>query len=255
VGAEAQEMQRWGIRVAVALACLVVVAGSLYKLAKSRTTQLLGRLVVRVETSKPVVALTFDDGPTPIAVDEIINSLGARNVRATFFVTGSELARNPEAGHRLVAAGHELGNHTFSHDRMVLKSYAFIRSEIERTDALIRAAGHVGPIHFRAPFCKKLLWLPWFLWRTDRTSVTWDVEPDSYGDVSKNAERITAHVLERARPGSIILLHVWYPSNAPARAAIPGIVDGLRARGFRLVTVNELLALAPPASRKHLPTW
>jgi peptidoglycan/xylan/chitin deacetylase (PgdA/CDA1 family) len=237
-------MKRWGARLAVGLACLVVAAGSLFRLSKSRSVQVLGRLVTRVETSERVVALTFDDGPTAGAIDEILGLLASRNVRATFFVTGADLAATPEAGRRLVAAGHELGNHTYSHERMVLKSQAFIRSEIEKTDGLIRAAGEAGPINFRAPFCKKLVGLPWFLWRTRRTSVTWDVEPDSYAGVSRSVDRITAHVLGRARPGSIILLHVWYSGNAPARAAIPAIVEGLRARGYRFVTVNELLALS-----------
>jgi hypothetical protein len=67
----------------------------------------------------------------------------------------------------------------------------------------------------------RLVGLPWFLWRAGRTSVTWDVEPDSYAGVSTSAERIATHVLEPTRPGSIILLHVWYPGNAPARAAPP----------------------------------
>ena len=158
---------------------------------------------------------------------------------------GGDLARDPRLGRRLVEAGHELGNHTYSHDHMILKSQAFIRREIEATDALIAASGQRTPSCFRAPFCWKLFGLPWYLARTDRTSLTWDVEPVGDLDPKATSVQIASDVLARARPGSIILLHVWYGRNAAARSAIPTIVDGLQARGYRLLTVSELLALAP----------
>lgn len=215
----------------------------LHQLARSRTVQLFGRLVPRIEVTAPVVALTFDDGPSPERLDQILEPLAARRVRATFFVTGAELAAAPEAGPRLVAAGHELGNHTYTHARMVFRSPRFIRDEVERTDALIRGSGHQGPIYFRPPFCYKLVGLPWFLRTTGRTSVTWDVEPDSYPDVAASAPGIARYVLERTRPGSIILLHVWHYSRQTSRAAIPMIVDALQAKGYRFVTINELVRL------------
>src|SRR5437899_2186474 len=126
--------------IVIVVAMLVVLSG-LRELARSRTLQVFGRLVARVDASERVVALTFDDGPTAARVDEIIRVLAAHRVRATFFVTGAELAAVPEAGRRLVSAGHELGNHTYSHQRMVLKSPGFVRQEVERTDDLIRASG------------------------------------------------------------------------------------------------------------------
>ena len=221
---------------------LAVALAGLYQLARSRTVQVLGDLVARVETEQRVVALTFDDGPTREAIDDVLRDLGARGVRATFFVNGSSLADAPELGPRLVAAGHELGNHTYTHARMVFRSPAFIRAEVERTDELIRAAGQHGEVFFRPPFCWKLLGLPWYLWRNGRTTVTWDVEPDSPpfgGDV----EGIVSEGARRVRPGSIILLHVWYPGREPSRAAVPILIDRLRAQGYRFVTVRELLAL------------
>src|SRR5687768_3620739 len=144
-------MRALRIVLAVLLVGIVFLYGTL-QLSRSRTFQLFGELVDRVETDRPVVALTFDDGPIEALTDSLIRVLDRRQVEATFFITGGELAENVEAGARLVAAGHELGNHTYTHQRMVRRSQAFIRNEIESTDSLIRAAGHVGPIHFRPPF-------------------------------------------------------------------------------------------------------
>lgn len=231
-------------RTAAAALVLVAIAAVLFPLHRSRTFQLFGRIVPRVETRDSVVALTFDDGPTTSRADGMLEYLRANRVTATFYLTGSGVAGHPDVARRLVADGHELGNHTWSHRTMVLRSPAFIRAEVERTDSAIRSAGFRGPITFRPPYSKKLLGLPLFLARTGRVTVTWDVEPESYAAVDGDAERIARHVLERVRPGSIILLHPWYRSREPSRRAVPAIVEGLRARGYQLVTVTELRARA-----------
>jgi peptidoglycan/xylan/chitin deacetylase (PgdA/CDA1 family) len=226
---------------AVAVLALLLGLAALWRLVNARDFQFFGRLVAEVDTRDSVVALSFDDGPTEGYTDTMIETLRARGVRATFFVTGKELAAAPAAGRRLVAAGHELGNHSYSHSRLVLKSMGRIREEVERTDSLIHAAGHAGPIHFRPPYGDKLVGLPWYLSRTGRTTVTWSVEPDSYADVAETPEGIVTHVLGRARPGAIIILHVWYDSRPASRAAVGPMIDSLHARGYRVVPVRELL--------------
>jgi peptidoglycan-N-acetylglucosamine deacetylase len=228
---------------------LAALAAGAKRLARSRTHQLFGRLVSRVETTQRVVALTFDDGPAPAVADTLLAVLRARGVRVTFFVMGVDLAREPAIARRMVAEGHELANHTYTHRRMVLVSSATVSSEVGRTDSLIRAAGWRGPILFRPPYGYKLVALPRHLAREGRTTVTWDVEPDSYPDVAASPERIVRHVLDRARPGSIILLHPWYPSRATSLAAVGPLVDSLHARGYRVVPVGELLGAHAPASR------
>lgn len=235
-------LARFPMRIAVALMTVAAAMAGLWRVSDLRGWQAFGRIVPRVETDEKVVALTFDDGPTPAGADSILSLLDSLGVRASFFVNGSSLAERPDVGRRFVAAGHELGNHTWSHPRMLLRSQAAIRREVEPTDSMIRLAGHTGPIFFRPPYGKKLFGLPWYLRRTGRTTVTWDVEPESFPEVDGDADRIAAHVLERARPGSIILLHVMYPSRAESRRAVPMIVHGLRQRGYRFVTVSELMA-------------
>ncbi|MEX2570071.1 MAG: polysaccharide deacetylase family protein [Gemmatimonadota bacterium] len=230
------------------LLALLLLIGT-WRLARSRTLQLFGGIVPRVETSAPVVALTFDDGPTAALTDSIVAILDERGARATFFVIGQDLAGSPESGRTLVEAGHELGNHTYTHERMVLRSQDFIREEIEGTDAAIRRAGQTGAIHFRPPYSYKLAGLPYFLRRSGRTTVTWDIEPDSYEDFAASPESIVQHVLDRVAPGSIILLHPWYASRRTSYEAIPMLVDSLQARGYRVTTVSDLLTYGPREDR------
>ncbi|WP_049565913.1 polysaccharide deacetylase family protein [Nonomuraea sp. SBT364] len=227
---------RRGLAVTVAL--LVVVAAGCYLVMNARTFQLAGRLVDRVETGAKVVALTFDDGPDE-HTREIIGILAAEKAPATFFVVGSELRDAPEHAAALVAAGHQLGNHTFTHRRMVFVPPATVAAEIEPTDALIRRAGQRGDIPFRPPTGKKLLTLPLYLAEHDRVTVMWDVEPDS--GATPTSAQIVDQVREQVRPGSIVLLHPWYSNGRQTRGAIAGVVRALRADGYRFVTVGELL--------------
>lgn len=234
------------------LAAVIVALGGLRALARARAFQLFGALVAHGPATAPRVALTFDDGPVAAPLDTLLRILGARGVRATFFVIGAALAENLIAGRRLVAAGHELGNHTFSHRRMVFVSPRTVRQEIEWTDSLIRESGHQGPILFRPPYGVKLVALPLYLEWSNRTTVMWDAEPDSYPDVAATPDGIVRHVLERVRPGSIILLHPWYPVRATSLAAVGPLIDSLHARGYEVVPVRDLLSPAAGA-RATLP--
>jgi peptidoglycan/xylan/chitin deacetylase (PgdA/CDA1 family) len=228
---------------AVALVAGSLVAWSAWQLSKARTWQVFGWIVPRVETDKRLVALTFDDGPSVQYTEEVLAALGEENIKATFFVTGRALVRKPEEARRIVEDGHELGNHSFSHKRMVLKPYGFVKEEIEETDELIRASGHRGEIHFRSPGGKKLILLPYYLWQTRRLNIFWDVAPEGYADVPDEPERIVERVLTETRPGSIILLHVMAKGRPASRQALPGIIKGLKDRGYEFVTVSELLDL------------
>jgi chitin deacetylase len=188
-----------------------------------------------------VVALTFDDGPTPGFTGEVLEILHRAGARATFFVVGSNVEQWPADARAMVAAGHELGNHSYSHGRLVLKSPWLVRSEVLRTDSLIRTAGYTGEIHFRPPNGKKLVVLPWVLSRLGTRTVLWDIEPESFGAVARDPGRIREHVLERVAPGSVILLHPFFESRRPTLTALPGLIEDLQERGYRLVTVSELI--------------
>ncbi|MEV0105959.1 polysaccharide deacetylase family protein [Nocardia sp. NPDC050799] len=230
-------MRRWTAGAAIALAAVLMVGAGGYFLMNSRTYQLAGRLVDRVETSEKVVALTLDDGPSERA-PEVLELLATAGIPATFYLNGRDLVARPELGRAIVAAGHEMGNHTYNHRRMVLVSSGTVADEVEGTDTEIRAAGYQGDITFRPPYGKKLWTLPKYLADHDRTTVTWDVEPE---DGNTATEDIVDAAVDQVRPGSIILLHTMYAAGAASRAAIVPIAAKLHAQGYRFVTVSELL--------------
>jgi peptidoglycan/xylan/chitin deacetylase (PgdA/CDA1 family) len=234
-------MSKWLVLPA-ALAVVFITAIGLWQLSKARSFQLFGDIVARIETSAPRVAITFDDGPTADYTEPVLALLAAHDVRATFFVTGREVEENPDEARAIVDAGHELGNHSWSHPDMTLLGPARIAREIERTNEAIRAAGHQGEIFFRPPFGKKLITLPWYLSRNGRTTIMWDIEPETYPEIAQDPDLIAQHVLDNVRPGSIVLLHVMYGSREASRQALPLIFEGLRVQGYEIVTVSELLA-------------
>jgi peptidoglycan-N-acetylglucosamine deacetylase len=239
-----RRFSRFLILIAVGVALIIAA----WQVSKAKTFQFFGDIIARVPGDEKVVALTFDDGPTQPALDALLPVLRDRGVKATFFLIGNELERRPDLGRRLVAAGHELGNHTHAHKRMLFKSPGFVEQELQRTDALIRSAGHSGDIHFRPPYGAKFLVLPYVLKQQDRKTVMWDIDPDSHAEVAATSSGIVEYVVSRVQPGSIILLHVMYPTRATSRQAVPALIDELQSRGYRFVTVTELLR-SQPASR------
>jgi peptidoglycan/xylan/chitin deacetylase (PgdA/CDA1 family) len=187
-----------------------------------------------------VVALTFDDGPTPDYTDSVLAILADRAVHATFYVIGKQVVEEPDLARRIAAAGHELGNHSYSHHPLESLVPGSVRAEVETTDSLIRAASYDGPITFRPPYGRRKFGLLWYLARTERTIVLWTFDPDTHND---RPDRIVGQALGHVRPGAIFLLHVEAPIRTASRAALPILIDSLRARGYRLVTVQELLRL------------
>jgi peptidoglycan/xylan/chitin deacetylase (PgdA/CDA1 family) len=225
---------------AVLVVALLGTAVGLYRISKSRTYQFFGEIYPRVETSEKVVALTFDDGPTGANTDKILDILESENVKATFYLMGAEIENHPGEAAKIAAAGHEVGNHTYHHERMWFVTPNFVETEIEKTDELIKKAGYTGEITFRPPFGKKLLVLPWYLSSTGRKTITWDVEPETY---FQKSEDMVKYSLESTRNGSIILLHVMYASRTESLKSVEPIIRGLKERGFVFKKVSELIEL------------
>ena len=225
--------------------CTVLVASVVVWKLSSMRAAVLGPTLLRVETTAPLVALTLDDGPTPAYTQPVLDCLDAARAKATFFVVGESLQAHPKLGRAILACGHELGNHSWTHSRLVFRRPSTLRSEVERTDALLREVGQREPIAFRPPYGKRLLDLHAVL--GERPAVLWDIEPESYAELAEDPHALAAHVIQRARAGSVILLHTMFASRDATRAALPELLDGLAAKGLRVTTLSELQSQATAA--------
>ncbi len=223
------------------LLTIVVITFILFKVSKDESFQLFGDIITRVETTEKVVALTFDDGPTKGKTEEILKILKENNVKATFYLVGKDIARNPIQTNLILEDEHEIGNHSYTHEKMILKSINFVSEEIEKTNQEIRNVGYAKSITFRPPYGKKLVILPYYLNKNDILSVTWDVEPDSALSLDSSPEDLVDYTLKHTLPGSIILMHVMFESRKNSMKSISGIIKGLKLEGYRFVTVSELL--------------
>lgn len=230
------------VRLAI-LAFLAVTAGllGLRELVNSSTYQLFGDSVARIHTTEKVVALTFDDGPHPRHTPVVLDVLDTYGVKATFFLMGRNLERHQAVAQEVVRRGHEIGNHSYSHPKMVLMSPARVREEIERTDGLIRRLGVTGPIHFRPPHAVKFVVLPYVLTRMNKLSVLGDVDPEEWKE--PGAAVMTASIMRQVRPGSIIGLHDTLGTETIQ--TLRNILQALTAEGYRFETVSAFVRRRP----------
>ena len=222
--------------------CLFLITFLAYygfkKLATTYKFQLFGDLITHVNTNEKVVALTYDDGPNPPYTNQILDVLKRFQVKATFFVVGKNIEQHPETTRRTISLGHELGNHSFSHEQMISKNMFFIKSEIEKTDQLLRQLGIRSKIHFRAPFGLKRVRLPFILARMRKKNVLWNIDPKDYA--ASSPEIIVDHILKQIKPGSIILMHDGGGERAITVAATETLIQKLQKKGYQFKTVSEL---------------
>ena len=211
----------------------------------------LPAVVGSVPAARGEVALTFDDGPGEWT-DAVLDALAAAGVVATFYVVGDAIEGRESTLRRALAAGHEIGNHGFSHRPLDVLDADAIREEIERTAQAVEQATGVRPVTFRPPGLRY------------NATVMEAARDCGFGQVIAgalvhdwaldSAEEICRRVAARAGDGAIVVLHDGRPRDDPPRCAggthddrwatvraLPGIVDALRARGFSLVTVSRLL--------------
>jgi peptidoglycan/xylan/chitin deacetylase (PgdA/CDA1 family) len=184
------------------------------------------------------VALTFDDGPCPGVTDRLLDILAGRGHRGTFFVVGRRAEAQPGLVAGIEAAGGEVGNHSYSHRCLSGARVEEIAAEVERADAVIRAAG-AQPRHFRPPGGRLTPALLYYLHRARRPPpVLWSacVPAEDRQPPAGIAAAVRSAALP---PGAIVLLH---DDREPLIEALPMILDGLEAAGLRSVTVSDLLA-------------
>jgi len=191
------------------------------------------------------IALTFDDGPDPLWTPRILEILARRDVRATFFVIGERAQQAPDVVREIAAAGHELGNHSWSHPNLWFATPSRTATEIDLTQDLLAEVTGIAPRYFRPPW--GIVNMPMFamLRRRGLTCVFWSIQPEGLRPAPPETQ--TRQVLARAYPGAIVDLHdAEGVAEAPARLheALPAMIDGLRRDGYELTTVTEILSAA-----------
>ena len=199
------------------------------------------RIFYGVSTKQRVIALTFDDGPDPTWTPQVLSILQKKRVAATFFMVGQMVRAHPRFARQVQAAKFPIGSHSWSHPRHPRSP----KAEIERTDAIMQRVLGFKPTLFRPPYGIMNNGLVKVALSRDQNVIIWD----SFGadwDKHATSATIAAKVLKSARPGGIVLLHDGGGHRAKTVAALPHIIDTLRKRGFRFVTVPRILSMGPP---------
>ncbi len=216
-------------------------------------SDLLGPVLASAQVMQPVIAITFDDGPSP-STPQVLDTLNHYHVKATFFLIGKNIERHPDIPARIAAEGHAIGNHTYSHSWWTSIDFPKqIGFEIDKTTSLIQATAHVTPILFRPP---RGLRNPWMIRAAEQrglTVVTWSIQANDWENPKPSPQVIAQRVLSQVKPGSIILLHDGLETRENPQvqnmiAALPIIIETLQAEGYRFVTIPELMKIKNPSS-------
>lgn len=197
-----------------------------------------------------VVALSFDDGPSPYT-PQIVRALARLHAPATFFVVGQQLEYFSAGLFDELRHGFEIGDHTQNHAWLIRLGAGQQYVQIHSVAAEIERLGVPAPTLFRPPYGAYDAATLKVLRRLHMLAVLWSDDP---GDWRRpGARAIVASVLAAARPGSIVELHDGGGDRSQTLHALPAIVDGLRRRHYGLVTVSRLLTVDPPALHQRLP--
>jgi peptidoglycan/xylan/chitin deacetylase (PgdA/CDA1 family) len=195
-----------------------------------------------VHVDGPYIAMTFDDGPSEKLTPKLLDILAAHHIHATFFVIGENAARHPEILQREMREGHEIGNHSWTHPALGKMSDAGVRRELQETDDTIRAAIGQRPTLMRPPYGSiTARQKQWIHSEFGYTVILWDVDPLDWKNPGPAV--VTSRIVRQTRAGSIILSHDIHPGTI---AAMPATFDQLQAKGFKFVTVSELIAMGKP---------
>jgi peptidoglycan/xylan/chitin deacetylase (PgdA/CDA1 family) len=193
--------------------------------------------ITRVLTARPVVAMTFDDGPHPTLTPRLLDILGARGIRATFYVIGWRVLREPQLMRRIVAEGHEIGNHTWSHPSLFGYSDAGVLNELDRTSQAVYETVGRPPVTLRPPYGnlyprqRRMV-----MEARNMPTVLWSVDPEDWRRPGSAA--VASRIVSQSHPGGVILSHDIISGTVQA---MPAALDGLQARGYQFLTVSELI--------------
>ena len=193
------------------------------------------RAAVKEKLAKKRIALSFDDGPRAETTPKVLEILKQYNAHATFYIVGSHVEGNEEIIKQIVAEGHELGNHSYSHPLLTKKSAEEVYNEVKQTSDLIaKASLGLRPMSLRPPYggYNKMV-----AEQAGIAIVNWSI--DSLDWQYRDAAKTIEHIKENAHNGGILLMH---DIHAESVEALPAVLEYLKSEGYELVTVDELMA-------------
>lgn len=192
-----------------------------------------------IQTSEPVLAMTFDDGPHPSNTPKLLDILKERNIKATFFVVGSNIKAYPGIIRRIIAEGHEIANHTWTHASLTSRTDDQIRSEFQRSADALREVANYSPRLMRPPYGATNRHVEELAFKEfGYTTILWSVDPQDWRRPGVSV--VQSRLINGAHKGGILLCH---DIHAPTITAMPKVFDDLLARGYRFVTVSQLINL------------
>lgn len=186
----------------------------------------------KVDPTKPMVALTFDDGPHPKYTERILKALEKHNGRATFFVVGNLIPKNESIIKKMAEQGNQIGNHSYNHKDLTTLNATAIKSQMQKTDALIKKITGYTPDIMRPTYgsvnnvVRKSVDMPMIMWSIDTED--WK---------TRNTKKIVNHVMSKVQDGDIVLMHDIHQTTAEAAEIV---VEKLSKQGYQLVTIEEL---------------
>lgn len=225
-----------------AIGSLAAAAGGMAYAVRAPRSSLLAPTVYRGVTSRKSIAITFDDGPSE-STPKLLELLAQFGARATFFQCGTNVRRVPEIARAVIAAGHEIGNHTYSHPMLHFRSPGFMYSELARAQEAIEHATGAVPALFRAPYGVRWFGLGGVQRSLHLLGVTWTC----IGlDWKLKSEAVRARLLRATEPGTIFCLHDGRatetdPDISVTFDTIRSILPIWAGRGYTFETVSQIL--------------
>jgi peptidoglycan/xylan/chitin deacetylase (PgdA/CDA1 family) len=216
-----------------ALAALLLVCPAMHAAAAADDS------VVRVKSEEKLIALTFDDGPHPHYTDRVLAVLSEYGVKATFFEIGVNVERYPEVAKRVAETGHEIGNHTYSHLHLNRVREGDREEEIRRCEEVVREVTGTTPTLFRPPEGTRSESECTLVRACGYRQILWSVDTNDWR--GRSAQDITRCVVGHVRGGDIVLMHDYISGKYHSDEALRQLIPRLRERGYRFVTVSELL--------------
>ena len=187
-----------------------------------------------IDPTKPMIALTFDDGPSQYTWD-IVDVLKNHNARATFFLLGSRVATHQAAIDNALAYHNEIASHTFAHKNLTKLTESEVIEQVRWVDEALQQQHNYTPTLLRVPYGAKNEQVQEILKAEGKPIIGWSVDP--YDWKVKNKEKVVNHILNSVQDGDIVLMHDIYE---PTAEAVAELVPALQERGYQLVTVSEL---------------